>query len=312
MSATRRDVWVHMLLYPRHTLPTAIAPVLVASALAHHDGVFAWRAAVAAVIAGFFVQLGGVITDNFNNLRRHQDDREHPKFAEAMKSGVVTFGELKAGITACYALAVLAGAYLVYVGGVPAFVTGLASIAASLLYSSGPKPLGDNWGLGDPLFFVFFGLVSVMATYYCEAASVHAAPLTVTIPPGTVTLGSFLVSLPVAALCTSILVIDNIRDLEFDAEKNERTLAVIIGPRASRVEYVLLGVLAYGVPVILRAFMGFSSWILLPLLSIPYAIIVGRRVLRARTHEDLIPMTPQQGQVLIAHSVLATIGIALG
>jgi len=42
---TRRDVWVRMLLYPRHTLPTAVAPVLVSAGLALHDGVFAPGAA---------------------------------------------------------------------------------------------------------------------------------------------------------------------------------------------------------------------------------------------------------------------------
>ncbi len=310
-AVTRRDVWVHMLLYPRHTLPTAIAPVLVASALARHDGRFAWGPAAGAVLAGWLVQLGGVITDNYNNLRRHGDDREHPRFVEALRAGVVTFGQLRLAIAGCFVIAMLVGAWLVAIGGLPVLAIGLASIAAALVYSSGPFPLGDKAGLGDPLFFVFFGLVSVMATYFVEAASVLGRPSGLSFPEGTVTWNGLLVSLPIAALCTNILVIDNIRDREFDAAKNERTLAVIIGPAWSRVEYVALLVLAYAVPVAMWL-RGFGPIVLLPLLSIPYAVVVARQVMRSTTHEELIPMTPRAGQVLMAHAVLFAIGLANG
>lgn len=309
---TRRDVWVGMLLYPRHTLPTAAAPILVASCLAYHDRLFALGPALAALLAGWLVQLGGVVTDNYNNLRRHGDDKEHPQFVEALKAGVVTFGQLKLAITACYGIAMLAGLYCVYVGGVPILLVGLASIAASLAYSTGPFPLGDRLGLGDPLFFVFFGLVQVMGTYYVEAASILSPPLSVGIPAGAVTFTAFLVSLPMAALTTNILVIDNIRDLEFDREKKEHTLAVLIGPRWSRIEYLGLLALAYAVPVWLFLRHGFGAWILLPLLSIPYAALVAKRVFRFTTHEELIPMTPQAGQVLLMYAVLFAVGLARG
>ncbi len=234
-TVTRRDVWVGMLLYPRHTLPTATAPVLVASGLALHDGVAAVLPAALAFLAGWSVQLGGVITDNYNNLRRHGDDPEHPAFVKALRAGLVTFGELRLAIWATtYGVALLVGAWLVALGGIPVLVVGLASIAASLLYSSGPFPLGDNAGLGDPLFFVFFGLVSVTVTYYVQAVAGLGGPQGASLVAGAVTWNGLWASLPVAALTTNILVIDNIRDLEFDRAKNERTLAVLIGPRWSR------------------------------------------------------------------------------
>ncbi len=302
IAVTKREVWGSMLLYPRHTLPTAAAPVLVASCLAHHDGRFALGPALLAFVAGWLVQLGGVVTDNYNNLRRHGDDREHPRFVQALREGVITFGQLRAAIAACYGVALLVGVYLVIVGGWPVLAIGLASIAASLAYSSGPFPLGDRLGLGDPLFFVFFGLVSVMATYYVEGAAVGRAALTTT---------SLLVSLPMAALTTNILVIDNIRDLEFDRAKDERTLAVIVGPRWARVEYAGLLALAYVIPFVLLT-RGFSAWILLPIASVPYAIVVARQVFRARTHQALIPMTPRAGQVLMLYAVLFAVGLAHG
>ena len=149
----RRAVWVGMLLYPRHTLPTALAPVAVAVGLALHDGVVAPWPALGAFVAGWLVQVGGVITDNYHNLTRHPDDAEHALFVEALRRGVVTLAELRRAIYACYAAAAVVGAALVYVGGLPVALVGLASVAASLAYSSNPFPLGDH-GLGDPLFFL--------------------------------------------------------------------------------------------------------------------------------------------------------------
>ena len=161
---TRRDVWVGMLLYPRHTLPTAAAPVLVAVGLAVHRHVLSVPAAVAAFLTGWFVQLGGVFTDNYKNLALHPDDEEHADFVEAVRGGVVSLSEIRLAIYATYALALLVGLFLLWIGGLPALVVGLLAIAASLAYSAGPYPLGDH-ALGDPLFFVFFGLVSVAGQY---------------------------------------------------------------------------------------------------------------------------------------------------
>ena len=82
---SRRDLWIHMLVYPGHTLPTALAPVLVAAGLAFHDGVFAAGPALLALLAGWLVQLGGVLTDNYENLVRHPSDREHPQLVRALR-----------------------------------------------------------------------------------------------------------------------------------------------------------------------------------------------------------------------------------
>ena len=306
----RGEVWVGMLLYPRHTLPTAAAPVIVACALAARDHVLAWAPALAAFLAGWLIQLGGVIADNYNNLVRHGDDREHAAFVRALNAGVVTFRELRLTIVGCFGVAGLAGLYLLYVAGVPVVLVGLASIVAALAYSTGPFPLGDN-GLGDVLFVAFFGVVSVMGTYYVQAAAVLSPPLSLalSLPAGTLTWPVFLASLAVGALTTNILLIDNLRDLEFDREKNERTLAVLIGPGWTRVEFVAFQALAFVVPFWFLRAGGAGPRALLPLLSLPYAVQIVRRVLRLKTYESLIPMTPQQGQLLLAFSVLFAIGI---
>lgn len=313
MAVTRKQVWVEMLLYPAHTLPTAAAPVAVAIGLAVHDHVLALGPALAALLAGWLVQLGGVFTDNYYNLSRHPDDEEHAQFVEAVSTGVISLAEIRRAIYATFAVALLAGLYLVGVAGLPVVYVGLASIAGALAYSAGPFPLGDN-GLGDPLFFVFFGPVQVVATYYVQAASrLGAGPfagMTTWFPPGTVTRAAFVASLPVAAMTVVILVIDNIRDLEYDRAKGEKTLAVLIGPFWSRVEYTALVAFGFAMPFWLHFRVGFGLAVLLPLLSLPFAIAVARRVWRSTTHAEMIPLTPAQGRVLVLYCLLLAVGVA--
>lgn len=306
---TRRSVWVGMLIYPRHTLPTALAPVAVAVGLAIHDGVFAPWSALAAFVSGWLIQLGGVITDNYHNVARHPDDAEHALFVEALRRGVVTMVALRRAIYACYAAAALVGVYLVYVGGLPIVLIGVASAAASLAYSSSPFPLGDN-GLGDPLFFIFFGPVSVVASYYAQAAASLAGTWPLAPPPGTITGPALAAGLAVGALTTNILLVDNIRDLDYDRSKGERTLAVIIGPGWTRIEYAALLALAYLVPFWLWLEGGLGPSALLPLVSLPYGLVVARRVWRGGTHEALIPVSPQAGQVLLSYSLAFAFGVA--
>lgn len=311
MDLARRQVWLGMLIYPGHTLPTALAPVVVAAGLAWKDQVLHVGAAAAALGAGWMIQLGGVFTDNYFNLRRHPDDREHADFVRAVHAGLITLGQIRTAIAAVYLLGAACGAYAAWVGGLPAIAIGLLSVLASLAYSAGPFPLGDR-ALGDPLFFVFFGVVSVAGAYYVQAAAVLAPAFPLTVPDGTMAWDVFVASLAVGALTTNILVIDNLRDRDYDRSKHEWTVAVLIGRRGSLIEYAALVALAYAVPVALWRSGAAGAAVLLPWLSLPYAAIVARRVVGASSREALVPLTPQAGRLLLGFSLLFAAGVAAG
>jgi 1,4-dihydroxy-2-naphthoate octaprenyltransferase len=261
-----------------------------------HDGVFSAAGALGALLAGWLIQLGGVLTDNYENLRNEPEDREHPELVLAVKSGLLTLGELRAAIAACYGLALLVGLWLVHLAGPGVIVIGLASIAASWAYSAGPFPFGRH-GFADPLFFLFFGVVSVVGGYYVQA--------------GTSPLAAFALGLPVGALTTNILIIDDIRDRAFDAVKGKRTIAVRFGARWSRAELAALLAVAYLAPLIFWAAPGFRAWVLLPWLTLPLAFSTARDVFARDRHEDLLPTTPKAGRLLLAYSLLLAIGVAV-
>jgi len=306
-----KHIWVDLLLYPTHTLPIAAAPVMVGAALAAHDQVFAPMAVVLAFLGSWLIHLAGLFTDTHELLRRHPQAVEHPDLTRALQDGTLTLGQIKVAIAACLVLTGPIAAFFLVVGGVPALVIGMVGVVASFGYSAGPQPY-TKLGIAEPLFFAMFGIVAVAGTYYAQIAWLAATasqpvPSLTALPPA-----AFLVGLPVGALVTNILLIDDLEDRHFDASKGWRTLAVCFGPPGSRLAYCFFSLLAYLAPVVLWGFGGYDAWVLLPLATLPLALRVLPIVL---THEDeptLEPMTATAAMLTFAYAALLAIGVAAG
>jgi len=300
-----RDLWTRKLIYPGHTMPTALAPALVAVGLAIRDDVFAPVPAFVAFVCGWLIQFAGVVTDNYENLVDNPRDREHPELVQALESGALRLGTLRATIVTAYGLALLGGAFLAVIAGPLVIVIGLVSMAASWLYSAGPAPIG-RLGLADPLFLLFFGVVSVVGTYFVQAAGIDpVAPWTTTVPRI-----AFIAGLPIGALATAILIIDDLRDRHFDVVKGKHTVAVRFGPAGSRLEFTALLVFAYLVPIWLWRMLGVGPFVLLPLLSLPLALAVARVIWTRDSFLDLVPMTPRMALVELSYALLLAVGFA--
>ncbi len=291
------------------TLPAAGAPVVVGTGLAVRDGVFAPLPALAALVGALLIQVGTNLANDYFDAIKGTDTDDREGFTRVTQAGLVSPERVRAATAATFGAAVLVGGYLVYVGGVPILVVGLASIASGVAYTGGPYPLGYH-GLGDLFVFVFFGLVAVTGTYYVQAVTALAPPLVTTVPPGTVTATAVVVAVPVATLSTAILVVNNVRDLETDRETGKRTLAVRLGYRGSRVEFLLSLVVAYAVPVGLWL-TDFEATVLAPLVTLPYAAAVTRTVLTERDGDALNPALERTGRLLAAFAGLFALGMVV-
>jgi len=292
------------------TLPAAAAPVVVGAGLAWHDGVFALLPMLAAFVGAALIQIGTNFANDYYDAIQGADTEAREGFTRVTQSGLIAPQSVKRAMYLTFAASILVGSYLVYVGGLPILVIGLLSVVSGVAYTGGPYPLGYH-GLGDLFVFVFFGVIAVMGTYYVQATSVLADPLSATIPPETVTWLAFLASLPVAALSTNILVVNNIRDREEDITTGKRTLAVRFGYRFSRLQYTGLTALAYLVPLWLWLGESFSLSVLLPLLTAPIAVPVTRTVWTKTSGSALNPALETTGKLLAAYSLLFGIGLAL-
>jgi 1,4-dihydroxy-2-naphthoate octaprenyltransferase len=247
------------------TLSAAVVPVLAGTAAALAEGHFRLLPFVAALAAAVLIQVGTNFANDYFDFRKGADTAERLGPVRVTQSGLLSPEAVRNATVLMFGLAALIGLYLVAVGGWPILVIGLLSIAAGVLYTGGPWPLGYH-GLGDLFVFIFFGIVAVTGTYYLHT--------------GTVTLAALGSSIPVGCLVTSILVVNNLRDIDTDRAAGKRTLAVRIGARATRLQYLLLLAVAYLTPPT-RWLLGSSVWAFLPWLTLPLAVSLARRMLMA-------------------------------
>jgi len=239
------------------TLPAAVVPVMVGSALAIYHGIFFPQYSIIALLCSVLIQIGTNFTNDLYDHLKGADTKQRKGPMRVLASGLISVNEMKLGIFLVFLLAFLLGLYLVFSVGIIILWIGILSILAGLAYTAGPFPLAYN-GLGDLFVFLFFGIVATMGTYY-----LHLKEFTFL---------SFLVSLPVGGLVTNILVVNNYRDIEEDKSAGKNTLAVLLGKEFSRYEYVFFILVSFFVPFLLHFKYNFSLWIFLPYVSLPLAI----------------------------------------
>ena len=245
------------------TLTASAAPVLVGSGAAWAEGAFTIGPAFAALIGAFMLQIGANFANDVFDFERGADNADRLGPQRATQQGWISAAQMKQAMWLAFAGATGVGLYLTWVAGWPVLALGLLSIAAAYLYTGGPKPYG-YLGLGDLSVFMFFGPGAVAGTYYVQALAVSELAL--------------LASLPIGALATAILVVNNLRDIETDARANKRTLAVRLGDRPTRTYYFALLAVAYAMPAVIWWRGLADAWVLLPWLSLPLAARLAARM----------------------------------
>lgn len=279
------------------TLPAAIVPVLVGAAAAFaEDGAFRPLVFAMTLLCSILIQIGTNFANDYSDFLKGADHEGRLGPVRVTQSGLISQSEVKRGIFIAFGFAVLVGAYLAWIGGLPIIAIGILSVLAGLAYTGGPFPLGYN-GLGDVFVFVFFGMIAVTGTAFLQTDHWSIFAL--------------LLSIPIGLLVTNILVVNNLRDLPTDAAAGKRTLATRIGDRATRVQYALFTVAAYLIVVALSVSQPGRRWMLLPLLTVPLAFDLTRGVLGGLSGRDLNLMLKRTSQLLLAFGFLLAIGAAL-
>ena len=249
------------------TLPAAVAPVMVASAVAFADGNFALLPAIGCLVCAIMLQIAVNFANDYFDYKNEIDSDERMGPVRVTQSGLIPPGQVKNAMIFTLMLAGLIFLYLISVGGALVVVIGISSILAALAYSGGPYPLASN-GLGELFVFIFFGLVAVCGTYFIQAGELSTLVLIASIPPG--------------LLVTAIMVVNNHRDRETDKKAGKNTLAVILGHKWTVREYSLLLVISYTVPLCMMFIPSVSVAVCLPLLTLPYGLSLIKEVRTVR------------------------------
>ena len=277
------------------TLPAAVAPVLVGSSLAIHDGEFDGLAFACALLGALFIQVGTNLSNDYSDARRGADTEDRLGPVRVTAGGLVPPRAVLTATYLSFGLAVLCGVYLIAVAGPVLLLIGAASILAGVLYTGGPRPYGYE-GLGELFVFLFFGIVAVTGSYYVQIQDLPWQ--------------AFALAVPVGLIASAILVVNNVRDLETDRRAGKRTLAVRLGRERTRLLYAGMLAVAYLSLGVVAA--GLTAWVLVPWLTLPLArSLIG--VVRTRTDgPSLNRALAGTGMLQLVFCTLLSAGILAG
>ena len=270
------------------TLPAAIAPVLVATALAGAE--WNWVRAALALKVGVWLQVGvNYANDYSDGVKGSDDNRIGP--TRLVASGLATAKQVKRAAFISFAFASIAGLWLSLLSSPWLILVGIAAIAAAWGYTGGKNPYGYS-GWGEVSVFVFFGLIATIGTYYTQTGEVTAL--------------SILCAVPMGLLACAILAVNNLRDRAQDELVGKRTLAVRLGDAKARKGFVVLLVIAH-----LSALGTFVPWSIITLAVLPLTISISRAVMSGASGAELIPLLGRTGKLQMFFGTLFALALAI-
>jgi 1,4-dihydroxy-2-naphthoate octaprenyltransferase len=278
------------------TLPASVAPVLVGTALAGYGHIFHPLRFLAALVGAIFIQVGTNLSNDYSDARRGADTEDRLGPVRITAGGLVPPGQVLVATYVSFAVAVLAGIYLIAVAGWQLLLVGIASILAGVLYTGGPRPYGYE-GLGEVFVFLFFGIVAVAGSFFVQTRHLEWE--------------AFALAVPVGLLAASILVVNNVRDIDTDRRAGKRTLAVRLGRPRTRTLYATIVYLAYLLAPVAWVFGPLRPWVLLPWLTVPLAARVVRAVRNRTDGASLNHALANTGMLQLAFCVLLSAGLLL-
>ena len=271
------------------TLPAAIAPVLVATALAGNE--FQPSRAALALLVSLSLQIGVNFANDYSDgIRGTDTDRIGPTRLTA--SGLASPNAVKSAAYISFLIGAIVGLILAVQTSWWLILIGGVAILAAWGYTGGQNPYGYS-GFGEISVFIFFGLVATMGTFYVQTESV--------------TLQSALASIPIGALSCAILAINNIRDREKDFLVGKHTLAVRLGDRYARHFFVFLIISAH-IAAIATTF----PWGALTLIAAPISLSVSRKVLKGAHSNELIPLLGATGKLQLLFATVFSVALIFG
>jgi 1,4-dihydroxy-2-naphthoate polyprenyltransferase len=277
------------------TLPAAVVPVLVGTAVAHHDGRMLLSRAALALIVSLALQIGvNYANDYSDGIRGTDEARVGP--LRLVGSHIFSPRAVKLAAFTAFGIAAFAGLILALQTTLWLIVVGLFAIAAAWFYTGGPRPYGYA-GLGELFVFVFFGLVAVIGTVFVQTAKIRVLAI--------------LAAVPVGLFAVAILIVNNLRDIPGDTTAGKKTMAVRLGDKTTRILYVSIMVVA----VLLTVPLAIAAKTPLVLVALVAGILVVppmRTVSSGTMGRGLIPVLGATGKAQLAFGVLASVGLFLG
>lgn len=280
------------------TLPAAVVPVAIGTALAWHEGTHRWFPAIVCLVFALLVQIGTNFANDYFDYIHGADNVKRVGPTRAVAAGLLSPTAMWRATLVVLAMAFGVGLILIAYGGFGLLLVGATSIICAVAYTGGPYPLGYN-GLGDVFVILFFGLVAVAFTHYVQAGHFIAE--------------SFIAGLGCGLMINNILVVNNYRDCDTDCRARKHTLVVRWGKRFALYQYFGSFLVAVvGVPVFLILFGNGSLSLLLPSFMVPVGLVLVVRLQATTAGHDFNKLLGLSALCVVVYGAMFVVGIVLG
>jgi 1,4-dihydroxy-2-naphthoate octaprenyltransferase len=275
------------------TLPAAVAPVVLGTAMAHSDGQLHLLPAAICLAFALLVQIGTNFANDYLDGIKGTDTDARLGPRRAVAAGLVSASTMKWSAIGILAFAFCLGLSLIHFGGWSLLAVGLSSVLCAWFYTGGPYPLAYN-GMGDVFVVLFFGLIAVGCTYFVQALQI--------------TVDVLLLGLACGLVINNILVVNNYRDIEEDILASKRTLVVMMGRRFAQIQYLGSTVLAATILLVL-AWKQDAFWLGLAGVPLSYGLVIGARLHRLSTADEFLEVLNASGVIVAAFGILVSVGL---
>ena len=296
MTITKKSLKNWILAIRPKTLPAAIAPVLIGSAMALGDGLFHATSALMALSAALCIQIGTNLSNDYFDFKKGADTPDRKGPIRVTQAGLIKPRAVLVAAIVFFILAALSSVYLIHRAGIYVLLIAITSIISGVLYTAGPRPLG-YLGLGDIFVLIFFGPVAVGGTYFTQALEINWSIIVAGLAPG--------------FLSMAILAVNNLRDIDTDRRAGKLTLAVRFGRSFAMSEYLFCIIAAILIPFAVVLVTDDHQGIAIASLTGFFAIPC---VKAAFTHLDGVGLNRvlgHTGRLLLIYSVLFSLGWVL-
>lgn len=288
------------------TLPLALASIAMGSFLAVAQNRFNLPVFLLCVLTTIFLQILSNLANDYGDYVNGADHSDRKGPDRMVHTGRITPNRMKIAIGAFVLLSLTSGIALLSVSiGFSAttlkillgfFTLGILSIIAAIKYTMGKNPYGYA-GMGDVSVFLFFGVIGVSGSYYLQALDWTSDIL--------------LPSFACGFFSAAVLNVNNIRDIDSDAQAGKKSIPVRLGPKMARIYHIALLVLGVSSALLFTYLHYHSPFQFLFLLALPLILMNGLKVYKLSTPEALDPYLKQMAMTTLLFVITFGVGLIL-
>jgi 1,4-dihydroxy-2-naphthoate octaprenyltransferase len=286
------------------TLPLALSSAFLGSFLAYSKGYFRIWVFILAALTTLFLQILSNLANDFGDGLKGSDSGKRLGPERMTQSGRISHNAMRNMIIVFVLFSLAVGTALIFTGlsnfpfGVILvfFIAGLSAIVAAIKYTVGKRPYGYV-GFGDIFVFVYFGIVGVCGTFYLHTGYFDPWIL---LPASTIGMFS-----------SSVLNINNLRDIESDSESGKRTLVVRLGIRTAKIYHSLLILGAVLMSIVYTIVFYRSPIQLLFMVTLPFLLLDVKNVMQNTVPVDLNKELKKMALTTFAFSLTFGLGLVL-